>query len=94
MSVSVHGVQALFVKPAQSLAPIIGLAFLPAGALKTNLADMTPRQVRVRRARVFVFFVMRFLCPFSRGSDNGSARDTGDVSVQATMYVQSESRRK
>lgn len=51
MSVSVHGVQALFVKPAQSLAPILGLAFLPAGALKTDLVDMTPRQVCVRRAR-------------------------------------------
>lgn len=46
MSVSVHGVQALFVKPAHSLAPIFGMALLPAGALKTDLADMAPRQVR------------------------------------------------
>lgn len=45
MSVSVHGVQALFVKPAQSLAPILGMAFLPAGALKTDVAKMTPREV-------------------------------------------------
>ncbi|CAN0511901.1 unnamed protein product, partial [Ectocarpus sp. 8 AP-2014] len=45
MSVSVHGLQALFVKPAQSLAPMVGMAFLPAGALKTDLVDMTMRQV-------------------------------------------------
>lgn len=45
MSVSVHGVQALFVKPAQSLAPILGMAFLPDGALKTDLTDMTSVQV-------------------------------------------------
>lgn len=45
MSVSVHGVQALFVKPAQSLAPILGMAFLPSGALKTDLVDMSSRQV-------------------------------------------------
>lgn len=47
MSVSVHGVQALFVKPAQSLSPILGMAVLPQGALKDKLADMTPEQVRV-----------------------------------------------
>lgn len=45
MSVSVHGLQALFVKPAQSLAPMLGMAFLPAGALKTDLVDMSSRQV-------------------------------------------------
>lgn len=45
MSVSVHGVQALFVKPAQSLAPMLGMAFLPRGSLKTELADMTTPQV-------------------------------------------------
>ncbi|CAN0480847.1 unnamed protein product, partial [Laminaria digitata] len=44
MSVSVHGVQALFVKPAQSLAPMLGMAFLPRGSLKTKLADMTTPQ--------------------------------------------------
>ncbi|CAM9417617.1 unnamed protein product [Choristocarpus tenellus] len=53
MSVSVHGVQALFVKPAQSLAPILGVAFLPAGAMKTNVADMTPHQAGVVEAAAF-----------------------------------------
>lgn len=48
MSVSVHGVQALFVKPAQSLAPILGMAFLPSGALKTDLVDMSAGQVSSR----------------------------------------------
>ena len=46
MSVSVHGVQALFVKPAQSLAPMLGVAFLPKDSLKIELADMTLKQVR------------------------------------------------
>ena len=45
MSVSVHGVQALFVKPAQSLAPMVGMALLPSGALKTDLVDMSSGQV-------------------------------------------------
>lgn len=45
MSVSVHGVQALFVKPAQSLAPILGMKLLPQNSLKTDLADMTAEQV-------------------------------------------------
>eukprot|EP00903_Cladosiphon_okamuranus_P018115 g16670.t1 len=44
MSVSVHGVQALFVKPAQSLAPMLGMAFLPSGARKTDLADMSAEE--------------------------------------------------
>lgn len=50
MSCSVHGVQALFVKPAQSLAPMLGMAFLPRGALKTDLTDMTSPQVCFVRA--------------------------------------------
>ena len=47
MSVSVHGLQALFVKPAQSLAPMLGMAFLPEGALKTDLLDMSSPQVNL-----------------------------------------------
>ncbi|CAM9507886.1 unnamed protein product [Ectocarpus sp. 12 AP-2014] len=53
MSVSVHGLQALFVKPAQSLAPMVGMAFLPAGALKTDLVDMTVRQAEGVQAAAF-----------------------------------------
>eukprot|EP00904_Undaria_pinnatifida_P006719 jgi/Undpi1/3177/HiC_scaffold_15.g06551.m1 len=53
MSCSVHGVQALFVKPAQSLAPMLGMAFLPRGALKTDLTDMTSPQADSVRAAAF-----------------------------------------
>eukprot|EP00752_Nemacystus_decipiens_P008625 g7702.t1 len=53
MSVSVHGVQALFVKPAQSLAPMLGMAFLPTGALKTDLVDMSAGQADEVKAAAF-----------------------------------------
>lgn len=53
MSVSVHGVQALFVKPAQSLAPILGMKFLPDGALKTDLVSMSDSQVGVYNTASF-----------------------------------------
>lgn len=61
MSVSVHGVQALFVKPAQSLAPILGMAFLPHGALKTDLMDMTLAQVCAENPTCPCFQVLRNL---------------------------------
>ncbi|CAM9634442.1 unnamed protein product, partial [Hapterophycus canaliculatus] len=65
MSVSVHGVQALFVKPAQSLAPILGMAFLPEGALKTDLLDMTAAQAKsVQKAAFTLMWAVPTGCGF------------------------------
>ncbi|CAM9856807.1 unnamed protein product [Scytosiphon promiscuus] len=65
MSVSVHGVQALFVKPAQSLAPILGMAFLPDGALKTDLMDMTSAQAKnVQQAAFTLMWAVPAGCGF------------------------------
>lgn len=63
MSVSVHGLQALFVKPAQSLAPVLGMYFLPRGALKRELTAMSPDEAsRVRQAAFTILWSVPAVC--------------------------------
>lgn len=90
MSVSVHGVQALFVKPAQSLAPMLGVACLPGGALKTDLADMSRKQVR----RLCLLYVLRVVCYCMRclkmvGGTRGRRDCTGAFKGRPALYVKS-----
>eukprot|EP01112_Ceratiomyxa_fruticulosa_P008723 TRINITY_DN225_c0_g1_i8.p1 TRINITY_DN225_c0_g1~~TRINITY_DN225_c0_g1_i8.p1 ORF type:complete len:480 (-),score=71.28 TRINITY_DN225_c0_g1_i8:354-1793(-) len=54
ISVAVHGIQALFVKPAQSLAPILGVYVLSSTPFyKQPLQSLTPSQLSVIQSNIF-----------------------------------------